>query len=421
MLSSLISLITFITIALALPVQNEAQPTRRWLNFGYGLGDKVRGVNLGGWFVLEPYINLSLFEQFDPADTPVDEYHFCQLLGKDACLAQLQNHWATWMTADDFAQMQAAGLNHVRIPIGYWAFQLKDDDPYVQGQVQYLEQALNWCRQYNLRAWIDLHGAPGSQNGFDNSGLRDSYDWQLEENIQLTQSVISQIMATYAATQWNDVVVAIQPVNEPLGPRLDQQQIMDYYGYSYNALRVDAGSDIMLAIHDAFYDYSTWNGFMPYPEYFHVMLDHHAYQVFSPGELSRNQGDHISAACGQGQAIKGNSLWTIIGEWSAALTDCTKWLNGVGTGARYDNSFPNSFYIGSCANEDNFAAWSDSDKVNVRQYIEAQLDAYEQGLGWIFWCWKTEASLAWNFQFLIQNGLMPQPLDNRQFPNQCGF
>lgn len=26
---------------------------RRWLNFGYGL-EKVRGVNLGGWLVLEP-------------------------------------------------------------------------------------------------------------------------------------------------------------------------------------------------------------------------------------------------------------------------------------------------------------------------------------------------------------------------------
>ena len=70
------------------------------------------------------------------------------------------------------------GLNFVRIPIGYWAFQLLDNDPYVQGQVQYLEKALGWARKNNIRVWIDLHGAPGSQNGFDNSGLRDSYNFK---------------------------------------------------------------------------------------------------------------------------------------------------------------------------------------------------------------------------------------------------
>ena len=57
-------------------------------------------------------------------------------------------------------------LNHVRIPIGYWAFEVADDEPYISGQLPYLQKALAWCEKYGLKAVIDLHGAPGSQNGF---------------------------------------------------------------------------------------------------------------------------------------------------------------------------------------------------------------------------------------------------------------
>ena len=54
--------------------------------------------------------------------------------------------------------------------------------------------------------------------------------------------------------------------------------------------------------------------------------------------------------------------------------------------------------------------------------IEAQLDAYERGVGWIFWTWKTEAGAPeWEMRDLIHNGVFPQPLTERQFPNQCGF
>jgi hypothetical protein len=37
------------------------QFNKRDLKFNYG-GEKVRGVNLGGWFVLEPWITPSIFE-----------------------------------------------------------------------------------------------------------------------------------------------------------------------------------------------------------------------------------------------------------------------------------------------------------------------------------------------------------------------
>lgn len=48
------SILSSALAALALlPSSNLAAPTKRDLKFSYG-GEKVRGVNLGGWFVLEP-------------------------------------------------------------------------------------------------------------------------------------------------------------------------------------------------------------------------------------------------------------------------------------------------------------------------------------------------------------------------------
>jgi glucan 1,3-beta-glucosidase len=37
------------------------------------------------------------------------------------------------------------------------------------GAYEYLKLAVNWAASLNLKVMIDLHGVPGSQNGFDNS------------------------------------------------------------------------------------------------------------------------------------------------------------------------------------------------------------------------------------------------------------
>ena len=39
----------------------------------------------------------------------------------------------TLQTEKDFADIAAAGLNWVRIPIGYWAIETQDDEPFLEG------------------------------------------------------------------------------------------------------------------------------------------------------------------------------------------------------------------------------------------------------------------------------------------------
>ena len=76
--------------------------------------DKVYGVNLGGWFVLEPWITPSMFSGGDSAD----EYSLCKALGGKA-QSTMSDHWNSWITQGDFQKIAGAGLTHVRVPIGY--------------------------------------------------------------------------------------------------------------------------------------------------------------------------------------------------------------------------------------------------------------------------------------------------------------
>ena len=141
----------------ACPSANELHSRldkRDSLAFDYN-NQKVRGVNLGGWFVLEPWITPSIFSL---GDGVVDEYSYSQSVGKDKAQSSLSNHWNTWITQDDFNQIAAAGMNHVRIPLGYWALSPLNGDPYVQGQLDVLDNAVGWARSAGLKILIDLHG-----------------------------------------------------------------------------------------------------------------------------------------------------------------------------------------------------------------------------------------------------------------------
>lgn len=77
-------------------------------SFPYGSSTKVRGVNIGGWLVLEPWITPSLFDNTGD-DRIKDEWTFGQFYRSKGGESVLKKHWDTWITEDDFAQIKAAG------------------------------------------------------------------------------------------------------------------------------------------------------------------------------------------------------------------------------------------------------------------------------------------------------------------------
>jgi len=110
---------------------------------------------------------------------------------------------------------------------------------------------VGWARKHGLHTIIDLHGAPGSQNGYDNSGQRTgSPQWALDSaNVKATLAVIQVI-----ATQLGPMIDAIELLNEVagfLGSAWDTA-VRGYWKSGYDVVRQTAGDDILVVIGDAF-------------------------------------------------------------------------------------------------------------------------------------------------------------------------
>lgn len=81
--------------------------------------------------MLEPFIAPSLFEPYIDTDKPaVDEWTLSENLG-NRLPEVVEHHYATFITEQDFAEIAAAGLNWVRIPLGYYALEVSEGEPFL--------------------------------------------------------------------------------------------------------------------------------------------------------------------------------------------------------------------------------------------------------------------------------------------------
>lgn len=142
--------------------------------------------------------------------------------------------------------------------LGYWSVPITSADtnyttnvdPYIPGAWPYLMQALNWAKEYGLHVILDLHGAPGSQNGYDNSGQRTpSPAWGSDdESVPCTLDIIK-----FIAEKLGGLVDILELLNEPLGwyPTVGGV-ISDYWKDGYQVVRSVMGNRMQVMIMDAF-------------------------------------------------------------------------------------------------------------------------------------------------------------------------
>lgn len=341
----------------------------------------MRGVNLGGWLVLEPWITPSIFQAYPDSRGIVDEFTLCHSLGaKTAHDDVLKPHWDSWITLRDMQKIAAAGFNVVRIPVGFWAYD-NSGTPYASGAAPYVEQAIDWARQVGVKVIVDLHGVPGSQNGFDNSGHRmRAPQWQTGKTVERTMAVLKTIQKKYGSSAYDDVVAGIELVNEPLISELSGglDGTKQYEQDGYTQQREISDSRVVI-IQDGFEAPSSYNGWLTPSDNNSqwVSIDHHEYQVFTDQLVAMLPWQHRQYVCNNAYSYSGADKWTFVGEWSAAMTDCAVGLNGYLIGARYDGTYPGSTYVGSCANINHIETWDQDFRNNTRGYIEAQMEVFE--------------------------------------------
>lgn len=134
--------------------------TSRWLPST----QKVRGVNLGSLFIIEPWMAYDEFNSMGCGNMN-DEWSCVEALGQDAADAVFMQHWNSWITQEDISQMVQLGLNTIRVPVGFWMREdlVEEGEYYPRGGLQYLDRLMGWASDAGLHVILDLHAAPGVQ------------------------------------------------------------------------------------------------------------------------------------------------------------------------------------------------------------------------------------------------------------------
>ena len=331
----------------------------------------IRGVNLGGWFVLERWMKPRLFTGVDGPDETI----FC----KQAVNAydKLLNHWDTFITEDDFLYIKSLGLNSVRIPIPWWTF--KEVKPYYNS-LPFIKRAMEWAHRHGLLVLLDLHTAPGCQNGFDNGGITGVIDCpKTQENIDLTVEVLGIIAEEFkdAPALWG-----IEVLNEPHFS-IDLNLIQRFYLNAYQAIRKIL-PHVKIVFHDSFRPTDpSWRDFFANNEFTDVLFDLHLYQCFEEKFRHYSLSEHIQEALVRGDRLISELsalVPIIVGEWSLGLS-------------------PSVFETFDPFQHD----------VGLKLYALAQLHAYEKGYGWYFWSYRLdiEEPSGWHFRDLVERNIMP--------------
>lgn len=385
---------------------------------------KIRGVNLGGWLVLERWIKPSMMKDGfeDLAVKPKDQWTFTKYLGKEEAKERLTEHWDTWVDEDTFDQIKAAGLNHVRVPLGHWILgDIDEKEPYVDGDWYYFKRAAGWARERGIQMWIDLHTAPGSQNGFDNSGRFGNATWATSpENIDRTVTILGSIAKQIKDDGIDDVVTGFGLLNEPNTPS-SFWTLLDFYNLGYAAVRAHL-PDVRIYIGDGFKPADlNWfwdNTDAGNPITTHtVAMDSHVYACFNDDLRPMTPRQHIEQVCVHEREHVNECCWhkdtslrnmeRFVGEWTVAYDQ---------TPSEELEDMP-------------VRPMTEARKIFLRQYAEAQMVVWEQDImdvtnydetgqvhhgvdmkGWFFWNFKMEhpAYIEWDYLEGIKQGWIPK-------------
>jgi glucan 1,3-beta-glucosidase len=330
---------------------------------------KLRGVNLGGWLVLEKWMVPTVYRGAESED----EYGLCLGLGAQA-KAHLQQHRETFITAEDFRWIKERGLNAVRLPVGYWA--LEAPKPFVEA-AYFIDFALDQAQGNGLKLLLDLHGAPGSQNGWDHSGRRGEIGWHKDpNNVRETLRILETLAQKYGK---HPALFGIELLNEP-HDQIPIEILKGFYQDAYSRIRKHVGPEVAVVFHDSFRA-MAWKNFMKEPEYSNVLIDTHLYQSFSDQDRERTAQEQVVYAVNRKSILdlmQQEELPTFVGEWSLALPNRS--LRGL-------SPFQGSLVNGA--------------------YADVQLLSFESTSGWFFWSYKLESNSEWHFRYCVERGWLP--------------
>lgn len=319
------------------------------------------GVNLGGWLVLERWIAPDVFT----GSSAVDEHSLCQELGIDQARARLNHHRQEFITRDHIKKLSEMGLGMLRLPVGYWLFDAPE--PFVSGGDVYVERLFEWASELNMRVILDVHAAPGSQNGWDHSGRAGEIGWERGDNVERTLDFVRQLAQRFGQQR---VLYGIEVLNEPHWD-VSLNTLIDYYLRSYQIIDELCPENVKVICSDAFRPEQVSKE-LERQNLPRLVLDMHLYQLFTPQDRALDLDQHIEKAAREWSGMLrqiSKRLPVMVGEWSTAMSEL------------YDD-------------RGRQRAYSNQDYV---RYFAAQRVTFDNtAIGWTYWTARTQDGGAWS-------------------------
>lgn len=357
--------------------------------------DKITGVNLGGWLVLEKWMTPRLFDDVQAED----EYYLVRDLSEIEYKSRMKVHRASFINEADFLRISSEGFNTVRIPVPYFIF--GDCSPFL-GCIDELDHAFEWAQAYNLKILIDLHTVPFSQNGFDNGGLSGVCRWaQIPEAVDFAMDVLVRLAERYKN---RPALWGIEIINEPITKNMwDTMNPMDrypardseislgskpislsflyeFYLNAYNKLRGILPEEIMIVFHDGF-ELHQWKSFFEDNNFTNVMLDTHQYvMVAEANGTTQTLSAYIEYLKTLAKEIHEVTKYVrvFVGEWSLF----NSYAIGVDTKG------------GINPTQEKFETTEHLSKDELKEFYQIlwreSINAWNQGEGHIYWTYKLD-------------------------------
>lgn len=226
---------TIAAVTLGLPLMAQTQPATTRLPALKPVGKHMvdprgnrvtlRGVNLGNWFVIEPWM-LAMTEGDEKV---ADQFEFEQILESRFGSAERQRlmevYRTHWLSEKDFQVIRSFRFNLIRLPLNYRQFE--DDSRPMRLRPdawKWVDRAVDLAERHGMYVILDMHGVQGGQSVYDHTGHAGQNKlWGSAENQARLAWLWRQIAQRYRN---RSAVVAYDVFNEPYGgSKADQVKV----------------------------------------------------------------------------------------------------------------------------------------------------------------------------------------------------
>jgi hypothetical protein len=171
-----------------------------------------RGVGLGGWLMPEGY--MLHFPGFGSPTAIRDMIE--DLIGEADTDRFFEMYEEQYVNRADVDLIADWGFDHIRLPFHYTVLYDPDLGTFREEGFDLFDRFLGWCKANGLYVILDMHAAPGGQNG---GNISDSDGtarlWLEEANQDLTVEIWEEIARRYRDEPW---IIGYDLLNEPVLP-----------------------------------------------------------------------------------------------------------------------------------------------------------------------------------------------------------